>query len=333
MIEKTFEKVAKLTTRKNLKFIIFFLVRNYFQTRMGDENLTKIDINALVIKAVGEFVQPEFFSTKPILQFTTNYVKPVSEMIQAALIAVLKEVKKVHDEELASLNAKIDQINAKISNQPKSSSQSQPSGHVMSYSSLFTKTKQSETEVVLLAKVKSELQSQSKIEKNVIVSGLPAGSTEEDESQVNELLAVLGIEKEKVKRKTRLRKSAAVSLKRPTEPALLLIEFDDISTKSIAIENAKSFRKHHKFHGVYLNSDKTAAEREIDGKLRQERNKRNAKLPNVMTIRGKDRRYGVESDGKKYFWGIIGSRLVHFTLYEDEFENENSTAIGGDGSS
>jgi hypothetical protein len=84
---------------------------------MDDEINVEIDINALVAKAVGE-ARTETFTKQPIVQFTNSYMKPVSEMIQAALVIVLNEVRKVHNHELSSLKIKIKELNQIINKQP-----------------------------------------------------------------------------------------------------------------------------------------------------------------------------------------------------------------------
>lgn len=87
-----------------------------------------------------------------------------------------------------------------------------------------------------------------------------------------------------------------------------MIEFADQQSCNLAMANAKLLRDDNQYKNVYINPDKTAAERIADSKLRSKRNELNAALPST-TINGL--RYGIDSKtNKKYYWGIRSGRLV-----------------------
>ena len=214
------------------------------------------------------------------------------------------------------LNERIEKQEETINEQKKiidtlSKGQSSPA---LSYSNLVSKNvKKTETEIVLLAKVRTELKEQARIERNIVISGLPE-STGEDNTEieqnekllVEELINELKIAPSKVKRHIRLKKRGA-STENP-KPNLLLIEFEDNNSQTTALSNASLLKNKYKFRTVYVNPDKTQAERAAEAKLRKTRNELNQALPNLSE--NGIHRYGFRENNKKFYWGIRSGRLV-----------------------
>lgn len=185
---------------------------------------------------------------------------------------------------------------------------------IFSFSDLVKENnKKTEADVVLLAKVHSELKEKSRIERNIVISGLQESTGNNDEEKetneanlIDELLSELKVDKSKVKRKARLRKKDVAQ--NAEKPSLLLIEFVDSNSQTTALSNSTLLKNKAKFNRVYVNCDKTMAEREAEAKLRHKRNELNEKLPNggengVL-------RYGTRDNNKRYYWGIRDGRLV-----------------------
>ncbi len=75
------------------------------------------------------------------------------------------------------------------------------------------------------------------------------------------------------------------------------------NAKNLRTESDMDIRKNN------LNPELTEAERSIEKQLRDERNKRNAQLPN-LDLKGRLR----YSKDKKYYWGIRGGQLRQITM-------------------
>lgn len=121
---------------------------------------------------------------------------------------------------------------------------------IFTYCEMVSNKRKTETDVVLLAKVHSELREKSRIERNIVISGLPESTgKDEDEIEKNEtavveqLLEDLKISKEKVKRRARLRKRGA-AVEASSKPSLLLIEFVDSCSQTTALTNAPDLKKY-----------------------------------------------------------------------------------------
>jgi hypothetical protein len=160
----------------------------------------------------------------------------------------------------------------------------------------------------IVRKVRNELKSETRIEKNIVVSGIPEVNGDEgDEVAIKELLTALSVNTTRsvIKRK-RLHKKNPVEAVQSPSPPHILIEFADRETQELALKNARNLRSLAKFDKVYINRDKTDAVRKEEAKLRREGNERNKELPFVEG----DRRYGVDENNKRYYWGVRDGRLV-----------------------
>ena len=216
------------------------------------------------------------------------------------IIALQKKVEE-QDQTIANQKSEIDRIKGTTSSS---------SSHPFSYSSMVTNnSKKSDAEIFIMSKVHAELKEKSKIENNVIVSGLDEPSSsdneniaEKDEEIVDDLLESLNVSKNKVKRFTRLRKKGGKTDQ--TKPDLLLIEFTDNITQTKALSNAAKLRNITNYKKVFVNPDKTPTERAGEAKLRQTRNELNDSLQH-----GSGRfKYGIENN-KRYYWGIRNGML------------------------
>jgi hypothetical protein len=186
----------------------------------------------------------------------------------------------------------------------------------LTYASLVASSpKKSESDIVLLAKVHNELKEKKRIERNIVISGLPE-STGKDENEikekeneiVEEILTELNVSLESALRHTRLRRRGA----RPEEnaqPSLLLIELRSIDAQNVALANTRTLRDNPRFNKIYINPDKTFTERMSEAHLRNKRNELDSALPNVSN--NGLIRYGIENENnKRFYYGIRVGHIV-----------------------
>ena len=224
------------------------------------------------------------------------------------------EIKKLQNE-LAATKLENRQLKEMVENIAKERD-SQRSTHVPSFADLF-KNESSETDPAMRAivrNVRNELRTESRIEKNVVVCGLPyAAGSNENETNKNEtetfegLLRELKIDMSKVARRNRLKKKGSRDEKQYSQPPPLLIEFVDRETQLKALKNTRFLRNRIEFQRVFINPDRTEAERKAEAELRKERNSKNEALP----FSSGNLRYGIdEANNKKFYWGVREGRLV-----------------------
>ena len=175
-----------------------------------------------------------------------------------------------------------------------------------------------EAQLVMLAQVNAEMSNKKRIETNIIISGIasatnPAESKTHDEDQVDLLLKAIepNLSLGNTKRVIRLKKKN----NRNEQPELLLVELDTVVNQKLVIQNTKKLKENQQLKSVYINNDKTDNERILESKLRVERNKRNAALPNVIDGTDGRLRYNVFND-KKYYWGIRSGELKWIQIHE-----------------
>lgn len=230
-------------------------------------------------------------------------------------IRTLERQNTEKDAEIVSLKNRVDQLEKQVTTQP---SNVRPTTSMFSWSDLVVGNKKTETVNAMLAVVKSELKKEDRLLHNIVVSGLiePLGENakrEEDEN-VQKLLRELEIESSAVKRRTRLRKNGQKV--DPLKPSLLLVEFHEQITADKSIANAKKLTKSSHFKKVYVNRDKTEADRAAEANLRKERNEKNRLLPYTMD-ESRGLRYGIDEKSKrKFYWTIRNGELAKVFIHE-----------------
>lgn len=174
--------------------------------------------------------------------------------------------------------------------------------------------KSNEGQLVMLAKVSTELHNKKKIENNVIISGMPEAESNDlttrenhDKTQIDKLLKELDsslsiVNAKNVKRLTKKNKIPN------SPPDLILIELDNNANQKLVVQNSKKLKQNENFKNVFINNDKTESERILESKLRAERNKRNSELTNEVEGSGGRQRFNIHNE-KKYYWGIRSGEL------------------------
>lgn len=153
-----------------------------------------------------------------------------------------------------------------------------------------------------------EVKEQSRIESNIIISGVaPSNKTttdpkvhcEHDEVQVTEVLSSLGVTFS-AKNKTR----RIINKDKTAPTSLIQVSLDNNQQQTEILQKAKSLRS-GKYSAIFINRELTKNESFVEYSLRKERNKKNEKL---MWIAGKQRfdysKAKGANQGKPYTWTI-----------------------------
>ena len=147
-----------------------------------------------------------------------------------------------------------------------------------------------------------ELNESERIENNVIISNLTkvgANETEiqtNDTASVNRIMTILDINQEKIKKISRIKTQN-------TNANLILVEFKEKEYQTTALRNWNDVKNVEEFKNLFINKDKTKAERLAESKLRAERNKRNQELPD-KDEQGRPISAGEGNQNRKFYWGI-----------------------------
>jgi hypothetical protein len=175
------------------------------------------------------------------------------------------------------------------------------SNNVLSFASVLRDSgnqKVSEALAVISSTMNREVLAKKRIEKNIIISGLPSSTNAlEEESQISNVLKEVGVSLDKVKSHRRLLHSST-SISASTRPAAVIVEFKELADKLRAVRDAKKLRESISFRGIYINEDKTKDQRISEAAFRKERNERNRELEHHDSD---GRPFGLEN-GTKFVW-------------------------------
>lgn len=174
-----------------------------------------------------------------------------------------------------------------------------------------------------MANIAKENKSKNRIENNIVISGIEINLADnqtqkekEDEEKVEQILGSLGLGKETIEKQSLIKLKDRINSTVPTwkDSKMIRIEFKESKHKILALKNAKNLRTESELENYYVNPELTEIERSIEKQLRDERNKRNAALPNLED-NGR-LRYGIDNRDKKYYWVIRGSQLRQIPITE-----------------
>ena len=190
------------------------------------------------------------------------------------------------------------------------------------WSGLLKSQKQTINEKRFLGLVNQENNAKSRIENNILLTGIKEdpSNLEADNTIVEKVLNALQIDSNTVKRKKRIkRRDPNDKDGKPLKPfELIVVEFIDNSTRTKALLNSKKLKECDELKQIYINRDKTEAERQFDKEQRAERNKLNELLTNEV-VENPRLRYSFRKDKSMFYWGIRGGQLtqVSFKLPEN----------------
>jgi hypothetical protein len=169
------------------------------------------------------------------------------------------------------------------------------------FSSFFS-NKTSVNEAIMLNKVRKELNESSRIENNVIISNIPrVGSNEteiqsNDSAMIDKIMIELDINQDKIRKFSRIKTQN-------TNANLVLVEFKEKEYQTQALRNWANVKSVEELKTLFINKDKTRAERMAESKLRAERNKRNEELPD-KDDEGRPISAADGNQNRRFYWCI-----------------------------
>ncbi len=147
------------------------------------------------------------------------------------------------------------------------------------------------------------------IENNIVISGIKPKINQDkttddahDVSEVDKVLRKLEIDRSDVVKQTRLITNTN---------NIIVVEFNNISDKSTAVNNAKKLRTSREFNGIYVNEDKTPEERGADRERRIACKKLNQEQ--CTQTDGQGRLFGIDGD-KHFFYMVRDGRVARFAF-------------------
>jgi len=208
----------------------------------------------------------------------------------------------------------IKELQQKVSNLEQKQKAETEAPVLQTWSMMVSGKKQSEQQQVLIASVNKELREKERIENNVIISGIGAGnSDDQDLAKVDEVLQALKLDRGiHVKSQRRIKTNRTTRAGNPID--MIVVEFKDETAKNTALRGAKTLSTNESLKKVYINPDKTPSERVLEVTLRTARDEKNKSLTHVKDGTEGRHRYGILPAGhpkadKKYYWGIRWNEL------------------------
>jgi hypothetical protein len=155
--------------------------------------------------------------------------------------------------------------------------------------------KNKENEQLIKKMARREVKAVDSVEKNIVVSGIKKIVSNEEEittndkKQVDEVLDVLQLKRNDVELQRRVKT-------RNESANIIIVKFKELRYHTRALQNSGSLKRTQGMEGVYINRDRTRAERMDEKEARD-----NAKLINaVLTeVDQEGRRFGVDENKKR----------------------------------
>lgn len=235
------------------------------------------------------------------------------------------DITKTHNSWLRQLCSKLKELEEKVNllekenvnlknELNKKTNESNVNG--ISFSAMLEKKgPKNDAELMIMSKTANELNERKKIEKNIVICGCDETidddlekRIEADKLKVEGILEAIGVDKRKCKKITRIATRRINTNEQIGKSNKIIVEMVDVESKKFVLKNAKSLSCSNEYKSVYINSDKTRAERELNKRLRIERNERNKHLPIEIIENGKTMKYKLIND-KKFYWGIRNDEL------------------------
>jgi hypothetical protein len=226
----------------------------------------------------------------------------VSKTHHDMIKTIIHEVDRLR-KEVEKLSNENNDLKTKLNQQPPSPPGSINSGEIWSRFLNKTRNEKSDEEIMLVAQISKESKEKSQIEKNIIISGLAKEGADNneiaanDKAKVEKVLKALGtrVKIEDVKRISRISNADG-----NRDLKMIKVELKTTESKSIICVNALKLRSNKDFDNIYVNEDKTKAERMLDKKLRDEKKR----LTSEMTEKDEHGRQCATQNGKKYYWRV-----------------------------
>ncbi|RNA10516.1 hypothetical protein BpHYR1_054457, partial [Brachionus plicatilis] len=134
-------------------------------------------------------------------------------------------------------------------------------------------------------------------------SEVPDEKEKHDKEKVHQILNQIGITENKCKRIARIKpRTVQESVENsPAKEAILLVELQDCESKNTALSRSRELSRTTQFKGIFINKDRTIAERKLDKVLRDKKKERNSTLPHIETnVDGRTLRYKRDEVGNRW---------------------------------
>ncbi len=219
-------------------------------------------------------------------KLTAEQIKETKGLIEAAIaIAIKPLLERIAILEQASESATqaINSYSDAISSNTEAIKNVTPTN----LNSIFSKKTETEslTNVALIHQLQQEQEEQTRIENNIVIDGVEVDEDDlDDHVSVENILKAVGSKIGDTARISRLYKTDKKQQKTPTNR--IIVTFKTYKVKENVIKNAKTLRNNTCFDGVYINSDRTRAQRMIDYTIRQQRKNLNRES-NATLINGR----------------------------------------------
>ena len=252
----------------------------------------------------------KFGCTKPSARTGQPYAR------EADLVAVIRSLDSAFrkcisekDESINALRAEIGDLRSRVETLERKPASA--AGATLSWSKITAGlAHKDENAVAIMATISTEMKKKEERANNVVIatSSTNLAGTDNAEFEYAKTLAkAMGVPEEAVKTARRIGRKPESSVS--NEPALVVVEMVSTSYKKEMLRESRNLRNKPEYKNVYVNEDFTPSERIADRKLRQERDRRNAELPEETTFEGRSIKFKTCEDKKRRFWGIRNGEL------------------------
>jgi hypothetical protein len=233
-----------------------------------------------------------------------NELRKENEQLKKAMkqdnVGLNKELKKV-EEAILDLRREKDALRSENEQLKKAMKQNNEGLSWASKLAINQPGKNSSVEkIAVLNTVTQELSEQKRRERKIVITGVQASNNNnnnenDDAAKVKQILEVTGVGGDCVKFTKRLKAKDEDGNGIPGDkrrPGVIVVEMDTVESREKVLAGAKNLKE--KFAKVFISKDLTYAERELNYKLRMERNKLNNDL----------------SEDSEYLWIVSSNRLI-----------------------
>jgi hypothetical protein len=215
-----------------------------------------------------------------------------------------EEENRVLSNRVSELAARVEKLEGDLEGQKKTlKNGTASSAPAPTFSSIL---KHKENEQLIKKMARSEVKAVDSIERNIVISGIKKKGNDEKEikendiESVNEVLSALQLRRDDVEFQKRI-------ITRNETANIIIVKFKQIQYHSRALQNSSALKAIPTLKGIYINRDKTKAER-IDEKVARDSAKE--KNAHLTEIDQEGRRYGIDENGRKFYFGIRAGEVV-----------------------
>ena len=113
----------------------------------------------------------------------------------------------------------------------------------------------------IVKKLDSHLKQKSKIENNIVITGVKESETIDDKEQVTKIMTKIGIDTSKILRTRRIRRSLTSKNKDKPKLEMIIAEFNDQSTQKAVLTSSYKLKDNETLKGIFLHPDNILSNR------------------------------------------------------------------------